>query len=301
MSKFLQNVRKGPIQSPFKIVLYGLEGVGKSTFAADAPSPIFMDAEGSTEELDIQRLPTVESFTEALQAIDELTAEKHDYKTFVLDTADWFEAMVWEHVCAEANVKSIEDVGYGKGYVAALENWRTFLARLDALRTKRGMNIIILAHSHIRSFRNPAGEDYERYELKLNAKASSLIKEWPSAVLFARYQTCTHTDKNKRTRAVGDGSRVLSTEPRPAWDAKNRYGLPGELPLSWADFETAARAGVSEDDAKDTADDLDELMGLVDAKIRTQAEAGRVRAAGDPRKLAQLADWLRAKINHRAA
>lgn len=299
MSKFLQGVRKGPIQAPFKIVLYGLEGVGKSTFAADAPAPIFMDVEGGTEELAVNRLPTVESFTDALAAIDELTTEKHDYKTFVLDTADWLEARIWDHVCALANVKSIEDVGYGKGYNAALDHWRTFLARLDVLRSKRGMNIILLAHSHIRGFRNPAGEDYERYELKLNTKASSIIKEWPSALLFARYQTYTHTDKNKRTRAVGDGSRVLSTEPRPAWDAKNRYSLPAELPLSWADFEAAARSETPVD-ADDRKDDLTELLGLVEPKWRTQAEAGIKRAEGDPKKLAQLADWLRAKIGRAA-
>lgn len=295
MSKFLQNVQKGKIKSPYKIVLYGLEGVGKSTFAGDAPSPIFMDVEGGTSELDVARFPQIKTFVEALEAIDELMVGEHEFKTFVLDTADWLEGLIWQHVCDEANVKSIEDIGYGKGYTAALEHWRTFLARLDTLRSKRGMHIIILAHSHIRSFRNPAGEDYERYELKLNPKASSIIKEWPSAVLFARYQTYTVTDKQKRTRAVGDGSRVLSTEPRPAWDAKNRYGLPEEIELSWLEFEAATRAPSSVSTA-----DLEELMGLVEEKHRVQARAAIERAGDDSRKLAQLADWLRGKIGRAA-
>lgn len=288
--KFLGNTRKGRVASPFKIVLYGLEGVGKSTFAADAPKPIFLDVEGGTDDLDVERLPEVSTFAEVLAAVDELTTEPHDYQTFVLDTADWLESMIWRHVCEQQSVKSIEDIGYGKGYTAALEHWRTFLARLDGLRDKRGMHVIVLAHSHIRSFRNPAGEDYERYELKLNNKAAGIVKEWPSAVLFARYQTFTHTDKNKRIRGVGDGSRIVCTEPRPAWDAKNRYGLPPEMPLSWAEFEAKARA-----QGAVSSEDIEALLEQVDEETKVQARGALQRAGTDTKKLAQLADWLRGK------
>lgn len=299
MSKFLGAVRKGLVESPFKIVLYGLEGVGKSSFAADAPKPIFLDVEGGTEDLDVERLPSVKTFAEVLQAIDELTTESHEYKTFVVDTLDWLESMIWEAVCEEAKVESIEDIGYGKGYTAALDKWRVFLSRLDALRSKRGMHIILLAHSHIRGFRNPAGDDYERYELKLNNKASGIIKEWPSAVLFARYQTFTHTDKNRRTRAVGDGSRVISTEPRPAWDAKNRYGLPDEMPLDWSEFAAAARSHTPVDEVTQSSD-IEELIALVDEATQAQARGALQRAGKDAKKLAKLADWLRGKINKAA-
>lgn len=299
MSKFLKDVRSGPVENPFKIVLYGLEGVGKSSFAADAPKPIFLDVEGGTEDLNVDRLPPVDSFGEVLEILDELAREKHDYQTLVVDTADWLESMIWKAVCAEAKVESIEDIGYGKGYTAALDKWRLFLSRLDELRDKRRMNVIILAHSHIRGFRNPAGDDYERYELKLNNKASSILKEWPSAVLFARYQTFTHTDKNKRTRAVGDGSRVISTEPRPAWDAKNRYGLPEELPLNWAEFERAAR-GQSPVNTESRGEDIEELISLVDETTQAQARGALKRAGDNPASLAKLADWLRGKINKAA-
>jgi hypothetical protein len=299
MSKFLSQTRKGPVASPFKIVLYGLEGVGKSTFAAEAPRPIFMDVEGGTDDLDVERLPAVATFEEALAAIDELTTEEHSYQTFVLDTADWMESLIWKHVCEANGVKSIEDVGYGKGFTAALEQWRTLLARLDALREKRSMHIIVLAHSHIRGFRNPTGDDYERYELKLNAKAAGIVKEWPSAVLFARYATYTHTDKNKRTRAVGDGSRIVSTEPRPAWDAKNRYGLPEEMPLSWAEFEACARARRPVD-VDDVNASIAELLERADPKVRVQAEGALKVANGDAVKLAKLVDWLRGKVSKAA-
>lgn len=299
MSKFLQQVTKGKTRGAYKIVLYGTEGVGKSTFASEAPSPIFMDTEGGTEELDLQRLPKIDKFTDILAALDELTVESHEYKTFVLDTADWAESLIWKHVCELAGVASIEDVGYGKGFTAALDHWRTLLARLDALRNKRQMNVIVLAHAHIRTFRNPAGEDYETYELKLNNKAAGILKEWPYALLFARYQTFTHTDKQKRTRGVGDGSRVLITEARPAWAAKNRYGLPFEMPLSWHEFDAAARSGAPVT-ANEAGDAIAELMLLASEEVKVQAEGALQRAAGDPVKLAKLVDWLRGKVSKAA-
>lgn len=299
---FLKNVQSGAVRAPYKIVVYGMEGVGKSTFASNAPSPIFLDVEGGTGELDVKRLTDVETFGDTLKAIDELIREPHEFKTFVLDTADWLESKIWDHVCVGAGVKSIEDIGYGKGYTSALEWWRTFLARLDELRSKRGMNVVLLAHSHIRSFKNPAGDDYDKYELKMHAKASAVLKEWSGAILFARYQIYTVTDKQKRTRAVGDGSRVLSTEPRPAWEAKNRYSLPEEIPLSWQEFDTLARGGApsASESARDVDSIINELLQLADAKTKVNAEGMIKRAAGDVRKLNQLVDWLRNKTNQAA-
>lgn len=295
---FLKQVQSGRRESPFKIVLYGESGVGKSTFAAEAPSPIFLDVEGSTDELDVMRLPEVRSFKEVLAAIDELTNEQHEFRTFVIDTLDWLEALIWSHVCEAEKVKSIEDIPYGKGFAAALTHWRALLARLDSLREKRRMHIVLLAHSHIRTFRNPAGEDYERYELKLNQKAAGLIKEWPSALLFARVVTLVHVDKNKRARGVGDGTRSVATAPRPAFDAKNRYGLPAEIGLSWGEFEAveaAARARQPVDGASLIAE-IEELMGLVSPQVKVQAEGFLKDTNNDPQKLAKLADWLRGKV-----
>jgi hypothetical protein len=131
-----------------------------------------------------------------------------------------------------AGVKNIEDVGFGKGYNAALDRWRDMLSRLDTLRDRRGMNVILLAHSWIKTFRNPEGDDFDRYELKLHAKTSGLIKEWSDAVLFAAYETLTATDKSKRTRGISTGARIVHTERRAAFDAKNRFELPAELPAS---------------------------------------------------------------------
>lgn len=303
MSKFLTEVSSGIVEEPYKIVLYGTEGVGKSTFASEAPNPIFMDIEGGTKRLNVKRMPRPSTFPEMLEAIDEYTEGKHDYQTIVLDTADWAESYIWKHVCATNNVDSIEDIGYGKGFTAALEHWRTLLARLDMMHEKRGMNIVVLAHAHIRSFRNPIGDDFERYELKLNNKASSLLKEWPHALLFARYQVFTHTDKQKRTRGVGDGSRVAHTQPHPAWDAKNRYNLPAEIPFpwgaAWTEFDRCARTGVPVE-AEESSVTIEELMALAKDDVRVQAEAAMKRAGSDPIKLAKLADWLRGKVSKAA-
>lgn len=291
----LSNLVKGPQETPSRIVLYGVEGVGKSTFAANAPSPIFIGAEDGTSQLDVARFPQPETWSEILEAVRTLTNEGHDFRTLVLDTLDWAEPLCWDHVCQKGGKAAIEDFGYGKGYVAAIDEWRILLAALEALRRAKGMNVVLLAHSWIKKFQNPNGEDFDRYEMKLHAKAAGLIKEWSDAVLFAMYELVTAKDeRTKRTRGFDTGKRVLYTTHRAAWDAKNRYSLPEMLPLDWAEFA----AGVSRG-APASADELR-------AEIRTRAEAvggddGKraleaiARAGDDTAKLAQLLNWITTK------
>jgi hypothetical protein len=290
----LKNTTKGRIESPFAVLIYGPEGVGKSSFANDAPAPMFLDPDGGTGEIEIHgRFPKPDSWQECLEAIETLQGEKHEYKTFVTDTADALEALIHREVCRAGGKHGIEDFGYGKGYTAALDLWRVYLAKLDALRAK-GMHIVVVAHSTVKTFQNPAGDDYDRFRLKLHDKSAALIKEWASAVLFVNYKTYTH-EKDGKVRALGDGSRVVYTEHRPAWDAKNRYGLPYEMPLAWAEFERCARAG-EPIAVEQLLDDVAKLRAQCDDATQAQAAESLKRCGKDVRKLAMLADWLRGKV-----
>lgn len=242
-------VVKGRQSAPMRVMLFGQEGVGKSTFGAGAPKPIFLGAEDGTAQLDVERFPTPESWSEVREAVRALTNEGHAYRTLVVDTADAIEPLVWTHIIRRDSspnrpLSNVEDYGFGKGYVVALDEWRAFLADLERLRAAKGMHVVLLAHSWIKLFKNPEGDDFERYELKLHAKAGGLLKEWCDAVLFARHETYAKKDeRTKRVRGVSTGARLVYTERTAAYDAKNRYGLPSELPLSWEDFEAAVVAG----------------------------------------------------------
>lgn len=233
----LETVQVGTSQRPRRTMLYGTHGVGKSTWASMAPSPIFIQTEDGLDDLDTAHFPKAESFTDVLDQIGALYGEDHQYQTVVIDSLDWLERMIWDHVCAERSVKSIEDIGYAKGYHFALIHWRSVLDGLDALRDTRGMDIILLAHSTIRKFDNPETEAYDRYEPALHKHASAIVQEWCQEVLFASYQVATKKEDqgfNKtRTRAIDAGERILRTRERPSHLAKRRLNLPDELPLDY--------------------------------------------------------------------
>jgi hypothetical protein len=275
---------------PPRVLLYGPEGIGKTTFGAGAPAPIFLAPEDGTAQVDVQRFPEPKAWADVEAALAALELE-HEYKTLVIDTLDWLEPLVHVETCRRHGWKEIEEPGFGKGYAAALNIWRAFFARLDGLRTKHGMQVILLAHAMIRPFNNPETDPYDRYELKLYRTAGGLAKEWSDAVLFANYETLT-SKKNGRARAVSTGARFIYTERRAAYDAKNRYGLPEQMPLSWADFE-AARLGAGA--VAPATSEIEVLIQQVDATTQTQARAYLKAKPRTPRELTQLADRLRAK------
>lgn len=225
---------KENVSLPPRILLYGVPGIGKTTFGSKAPNPIFIDLEGGSNEIDgITALDTSKSFTSVLDALRSLAKEDHDYKTVVIDSIDWLEPLIWQQVCEEDGVESIEKVmgGYGKGYTAALDLWAQFLQGLNYLRLNKGMTIILIAHARITRFENPETDAYDRYDVKLNKKASEYVQEWSDAVLFANYMVSVAKEekafaKDGRKRAIGSNKAVLYTNERPAAKAKNRYGLP---------------------------------------------------------------------------
>jgi hypothetical protein len=295
----LSAIVRGKVVAPLRVLVYGTEGVGKSTFAAGAPSPIFLCGEEGTNHLDVARFPKVEQWTDALDAIRVLRSEPHEYKTLVIDTYDSLESPCWAHVSQAAGKRDIEDFGYGKGYVAAFGEWQHLFAELEALRRERGMIILTIAHAQIRSFKNPAGADYDRYTLKVHEKAAGLAKEWHDVVLFARHEEYVR-DESGRAKGFSTGARVVHTVRSAAWDAKNRFDLPETLPLNWEDFAQAVAAREPGDPAK-----LREEIAALAAALqgappelfdRPAFEKALAAAANDAAKLAQIKDRLSAKL-----
>jgi hypothetical protein len=290
----LANVTSGKLAETFRIFIAGVEGIGKSSFAAAAPKPIFIDVEGSTGQLDVQRYPGVQNFADVLDAVNDLTVSQHDFKTVAIDTVDWLEALIWQHVCARDRQFTIEDYGYGKGYTVALDEWRRLLVALERLERAKGMNIILVGHSHIRPFKNPEGEDFDRYEVKLHTKAAGLLKEWARAVLFAHYeQYAVKTRGALKAKGVASGTRLIHTERSAAYDAKNRYGLPPTLPLSWQAFEAAANTVKT---PEQISADILALVAGKDAAIEAAVAQHLAAAGADVPKLNQLKNWTAQKL-----
>lgn len=292
----LKALVRGKKEQPLRVVLYGVEGIGKSTFASGAPKPIFLAPEEGTAQLDIDRFPAPETWPEVLEALRVLEREDHEYQTLVMNTLDWLEPILWAHVCERDEMKNIEEYGYGKGYSAALEEWRIFLASLERIRRSKGMHVVMLAHSWIRPFKNPEGDDFDRYEMKLNNKAAGLMKEWADAVLFSNYETFASKDKRtKRVRGVDTGARLIFTQRKAAYDAKNRYGLPDSMPLSWGEFEGAVRTHEPADPERLKAE-IERKLKLLGGEIEKGGTAAIARAGSDAMKLAQLNNWANAKL-----
>ena len=229
-------INSGKLSRTQKCVIYGCEGVGKSTFAAKFPKPLFADLEGGTAHLDVNRAEVV-SWENIISTIDELIENSQGFQTLVIDTADWAERMCSVYLCKKYKKTGIEDFGYGKGYQYLAEEFAGMLAKLTALQNS-GMHIVVLAHSTIRKLELPEENGtYDHYELKCSKTVSPLIKEWSDGLLFANYRTYIQASANGKGKAVGGKERVLYTEHTAFCDAKNRWGLSGVLPLS---FESVA-------------------------------------------------------------
>ena len=241
---------RGMIQKPLRVVIYGPEGIGKSTFAAQFPAPIFIDTEGSTDYMDVARFPRPSSWTMLLQEIDEARRQTGSFQTLVIDTLDWAEMLCKSHVVSKANVSGIEDFGYGKGYVYVAEEIGKMLDKLAEVHAV-GMNIVLTAHAAMRKFEQPDQLGaYDRWELKLEKRDAQMVKEWADMLLFANYEVYavkTGDEKGAKSKAQG-GRRVMFTTHHPCWDAKNRQGLPDKLPFDYGQIAHCITAGAPMDD-----------------------------------------------------
>ncbi|MBS0289296.1 MAG: ATP-binding protein [Proteobacteria bacterium] len=228
----------GKQQRPIRVVLYGVEGIGKSAFASKAPDPIFIATEDGTSQLDITRFPMANDWESVLKFVTLLLKEEHAYKTLVLDSLDWAERLCIDGICQQKKINSIVDLPYGNGYVEVAKQFERLVRGLDLLY-KKGMHVILIAHAQIKTFNNPEFENYDRYQLKLYEKVASIFKQWCDCLLFANFETFVSEAGDgfhKRHIAQSYGTRVLYTEHRAAFDAKNRYQLPFKMELDTKKF-----------------------------------------------------------------
>lgn len=231
------NITRGIQQKPLKVVVYGPEGIGKSTFASMFPDPLFIDTEGSTARMDVARTDTPTSLAMLMQILTEVR-DTAPCKTLVIDTIDWAERLCIAAVCAKNGKAGIEDFGYGKGYSYVYEEMGRILNLLNDI-WERGMHIVITAHAAIRKFEQPDEMGaYDRWELKLinspKCNSCAMVKEWADMVLFANYKTfAVAADKDSKKMKARGGERVMYTTHNPCWDAKNRFGLAPELPFDF--------------------------------------------------------------------
>lgn len=235
----LDLIKTGKQARPRRTVIYGVHGIGKSTWCSKWPKPIFIPTEDGVGDLEVDSFPLAKSLEEAWKPVMWLGGpEEHQYKTVVLDSADWLEWLIYDAIEKKTG-KKVQDIGYQAGYAEAADKFRAFLQSLDCCRN-RGMHCVVTAHCDTIKHEPPDGESYNRYAPKLHKRIASVLQEWADEVLFACYETFTSKSEEgfnrKRTVAVGEGKRFLWTTERPSHNAKNRLGLPEQMSFDFAEY-----------------------------------------------------------------
>lgn len=235
---------------PIRAVVFGADGVGKSTLCAGCPGAVFIAAEDGLDNIDAFQVDPPETWPQIIESVNAL-AEEPKCGAIVIDSLDWAEQMLWAHLVATKpdekgrKVKDIEGYGYGKGYKAALNEWRVLLAALQRAGNL-GKHVLLIAHAKRASVKNPTGEDYEQWQVKLqdgkDCSAAGLIREWVHIVAYAELDIATD-DSGPRTKGVWSGKRVLRCNPSAGYTGKTRLTMPDRIPLDWPAFAEAVKAG----------------------------------------------------------
>ena len=268
-------ISKGKIKRPLRIVVDGVEGVGKSTFAAKFPEPLFIDLENGTDSMDVARTQKPETWEELLQIVREVAADPSVCKTLIVDTGDWAEALCVKYICRKYKTDGLESFGYGKGYVYLREEFENLLRELDKV-IAAGVNVVICAHAQIKKFELPdeAGS-FDRYELKMSKNVSPLVREWCDIQLFANFKTYVIATENKNhSKGTGGTKRVMYASHTASWDAKNRHGLPDEMELDFKYIAHLFGDGVAPVQKPDSP--VEQLRALMDKSGVTEAELQKV-------------------------
>jgi hypothetical protein len=235
----LKSISKN-IPKPPRITIYGPSGIGKTTFAASAPEPIFILTEDGLGDIEAPHFPLATTFEEVLEALATLGKEEHTFKTVVIDSLDWLEPLVWNATCKRLGVTSIEAPGYGKGYVESSIEWKQFFQYVTALRDFKNMNVIMIAHGAIVRVEDPVHPAFDMHCLKLHKRAGAIAEEYSDIVGFAAMKTLLTTETagfgEKRNRAISTGEHILYLSGTPAFMAKNRYHMPDSVSLDWMEF-----------------------------------------------------------------
>lgn len=299
----LARVSKGRVEHAAWVHIHGPEGVGKSSLGAAAPEPIFIDVEQGTMNLETTRFTFDDAgrtmpatFDEFLEAVRVVERETHSYRTLVVDTLDAVEALIWRHICQRDGKSNISDYGFAKGEnVVALDEWRKLIAALERVRAK-GINVITLSHSIVKRFDDPESDGWDRYILKLHDKAAGLVKERADAVLFAKFEVVQKKSKvdGRKTRAIMTDARYLCTRKTGAYDAKNRYDLPPELPLDWNELWNAIRSHKPAEPA-DFVTEIKRKAEKLPEELKANTLGFLEAAAGDAVKLSKLNTWVNTK------
>ena len=288
----LNKVQRGRSADPLRVLLYGTPGVGKTTTASRAPGAIFLPVEDGCGALDVARLPQPRTWADVLASVRALTDEPHDFQTLIIDTLDAAEALCWRRVCDDGKKQSIEDFGYGKGYTAAVDLWRELLRGLELLQERRGVGLVLIAHSARRNFKNPEGEDYERWTLSLQERAAGLLVGWAHEVLFARWEVLVAQQDGSRAKGVSTGKRELRTREDGPWTAKNRHGLPAALPLDW----DALHLALHPQTAQEVRDRIKCLLAGADEALSKETEDFVSKAGSDVGRLIKTEKWLAGRL-----
>jgi hypothetical protein len=237
-------IRKNEAKPP-RIIVHGPPGVGKTTLLASLPSPVLIDAEGGLGKNDIPHFPLAQSFQDVKDAFG-AAVEAGEFKTIIIDSLDHIEPLVWTETARRNGWGTIEDAGFGKGYIAADIVWGELLDYINSAARDMGIVVAMTAHSHVRTFQDPEGQSYDRYEMKLHKRANAVMQEKADMILFANFDTAASEIKDgmqKRVIGKGVGTRSVYAEKRPAFDAKNRFDLPAKVvldkPFDWSRYAAA--------------------------------------------------------------
>lgn len=300
-------IEEGVRSGTDRILVYGTPGIGKSTFAAGSPRPLFIDLERGSDQINVARnVDPISTWAEFCGIMQELASEETPYQTIVIDTLDRAEWLCWQHLCENNRVqgvvkpvKTIEEAngGYARGYTAAYEEFRKLFASIEAIGQKRRKRVIMLAHSKLENVPNPGGSDYSRYSLKLHKHVSGMFYEACDAVLFASRNVVVKKEgfhDGKRARAIGEDIRYLFTTETPTHMAKNRYNLPPEMLLSWDQFALAVAQGHSPDLMIESLRKRAGESGV--PGLEEKIVGGIDRAAGNTDKLITLKNWMDRQI-----
>lgn len=294
-------ITKGKRARAQKVVIYGTEGIGKSSLASQFPEPLFIDTEGSTDNMDVARLDKPTSWIMLNNQIAFIKANPTVCKTLIIDTIDWAESLCVDNLCAMHGKKGIEDFGYGNGYVYAKEEMGRFLNKLQDL-IEIGINVVLTAHAQIRKFELPDEMgSYDKYELKLGKKTSSqtapLVKEWADLLLFCNYKTYLISQEKSTKKKAQGNQRVMYTEHNPAWDAKNRHGLPSELPLDYNSiahiFKTEEKEEVKKTVQTEFKDEKKEQLQFKQPKYNGDLEAPKIEKTQEEKIMDNFGDIVK--------
>jgi hypothetical protein len=243
----LSNIIKGIQPEPFRLLIHGTEGIGKSTFSACAPDPIFVQTEDGLSQIDVPKFPLAESFDAFTGYLNDLLNEKHGFQTVVIDSVDWLEKLAVHKVLEDnPKMKTLADFGYGQGYARLIPLFEQIIDLLNRLRRLRKMNVVLIAHTKMEKVEDPNGSSYDQYAPRLDKRVNGMVREWSDLIAFATVEISRSTEKDGLkervvAKAVKDrtgNDRVLILESSPAIVAKSRYTLPDKMPLDGNAFFT---------------------------------------------------------------